>query len=307
MLSEHFPESTGLRYIGELYHALGNGLKVQDQRGQPDTEDGVESYARARAFRDVLNRTIQRSWYCINKVQDKDRPRSPEDLAHLYSPMIDTPERMMRGGLHTLLAINASVKQDIFREMALRYYRSAEQRQLLPRPDNEEQVPLLYPATKAMEFLTELRKGAQAFQNAPQNHPEFAAQLAGNVLKILAAVYAVQHYLASSSSGETQIDGIRLLDRELALIQSVSKDVKAGPATNRTLASVLGDLRVTIPLQETEPRLYMRVAQEILHKEEPILRPAPSTEPVTRTAPTAPKAEPATTPVTQPSRKPRGP
>lgn len=267
MFHERFPETTGLRYIGEIYQSLDYGLAAQDQRGAPPP-DAVEPLARARALREVLERTIRRSWFCMQGISEPGMvPKAPDLLAVLSRTLTDTPEKMRMNGLFLLLAVGAPVDDAVFREMALRYFRSP--RHALPRPESIEQCPLLYPATRGMERLQELRKAAQAYQAQPESHDEFPQKLRQAVPEIFAAIYAIQHYLASGDTGDRQAQGLRALDRELQILEEAGRETRVSPQTQRTFGEVLGEIRATLPVQETDSSLYLKLSRDILRKQAP--------------------------------------
>lgn len=304
MLHEHLPETLAIRYIGELYQTLGRGIAAQDRREAPADPAATEALARARALHEVFGRTIRRSWYCIRALADADfAPRQRADIEAMSRDLAGTPETMRTNGLYLLIALNAPVDDAVFREMALRYFRTS--KPALPRPEGKEQSALLYPATQGMEYLQALRREAEAYREQPHAHADFPERLRQAIPEIFSAIYAIQHYLAMGDTGERQAEGLRDLDLELSVLQAAGQGLRIGPLSERTVDSVLGDLRATVPVQETEPGLYRKLSQEILLQRTP--SPLAASTPTARlTENPAPKPSP-DTPPPLPHRRPKGP
>jgi len=304
VLHEHFPETLALRYIGELYQTLGRGIAAQDRREAPTDPAAIEALARARALHEVFERTIRRSWYCIRALADPDfAPKNREDIAAMSRDLAGTPETMRTNGLYLLIALDAPIDDAVFREMSLRYFRTG--KPAMPRPESMEQSALLYPATKGMEYLQTLRREAELYQQEPQSHADFPERLRQAIPEMFSAIYAIQHYLASGDSGERQAQGLRDLDQELSVLQVAGQGLRIGPRSERTVDSVLGELRATVPVQETEPGLYRKLSQEILQKTSSPVAASPSV-----TGPADPQAATKSaqdSPLPPPIRRPKGP
>jgi hypothetical protein len=304
VLHEHFPETLALRHIGELYQTLGRGIAAQDRREAPTDPAATEALARARALHEIFGRTIRRSWYCIRALADSDfMPKSRESLAAMSKALAGTPEAMRLNGLYLLIALNAPVDDAVFREMSLRYFWTS--KPALPRPESVEQCVLLYPATKGMEYLQTLRREAEEYQQEPQSHADFPERLRQAIPELFSAIYAIQHYLVMGDSGERQVQGLRDLDQELSVLQAAGQGLRIGPRSERTVDSVLGELRATVPVQETEPGLYRKLSQEILQRGSSPVAASPSvTGPADPRAATKSSQDPHLPP---PIRRPKGP
>lgn len=289
MLNELFPQSTGTQYLAQLHHTLTLGLQTRDLSPfQPDPIDTAarDNMALARATQAVLANSIRKSWYCINAIIRQERdPEMRTDPASLSQILAGNPESMRANGLYLLVALKAPIQQDVFNEMARRYYQSPEP-DIVP-PDSRAHSELLHAATKGMQSIRALEHRlvseradptlAKALDEARdwkdpraflENHPDpriplKVAGLQADIPDFLAAVYVVNHYLASASYGNTQEVGFAELEVALHNIQRMGGALPLSSQSTATMGSVLQNIRESLPVQQTVPERFQAILERI--------------------------------------------
>lgn len=312
-LSERFPPSTGTRYMVDLHRTLTHALQTRDSAAnlQPESMESAanDNLAMARATQRVLDSSIRRSSYCVNAIIERARhPDEQTDIPSLVNLMAGTPESMRANGLYLLISLQAPIPQARFMEMARRYFQNP-QPDMVP-PDSEAHSALLYSATKGMQSIRKFHQMLEKTQSEPvfaaalkesQGWPDPRAYFAQHqdpriplvvteiqkdVPDLLAAIYAVNHYLATAENGATQAQGYQGLEVSLHGIQRAGGSI---PLTDREASPTIGDamqsIRNSLPVELTVPERLRAIFSRIQEQDQASARKAAMQPPVETPSP----------------------
>ena len=285
-LQEDFPPTTGLKYLGALHKTITHALQIRDQSPfQPDPidSDARDNLALARATQDILAETIRKYWRCVVRIGYL--AKNPVDLQPLVSMWAPNPDMMHVRGIYNLVASRVDIPQERFLEMARRYYDTS--RPALPPPEDRSQSVLRYAATKAMKTIYAIEEVFDTAQADPvfsralkdgktwadsqdffTNHsdprvPLMVASVQKQLPDLFAAIYTVNHYLASATSGDAQDTGYTNLEGALYSIQKTGAAIPVTAQTDQTLGTALQKIRDSLPVQFTVPERLRAIIQRI--------------------------------------------
>ncbi len=291
-IQEDFPPTTGLKYLGALHKTMTYALQVRDQSPfQPDPIDSAarDNLALARATQDILAQTIRKCWRCMTRIIDRTKTPNPVDLQPLVDLWAPNPEMMYGSGLYLLVAWQANIPQERFLEMARRYYDTPTP--LLPVPGDRSQSVLRHAATKAMKDIHAMVEVLDTAREDPvfsraledgktwadsreyfAHHPDpRVSLLVSSVQKqlpdLFAAVYTVNHYLASATSGEAQDAGYTDLETALHGIQKIGAAIPVSAQSDQPLGTAIQVIRNSLPVQFTVPERLQAIIQRIFEQD----------------------------------------
>ena len=292
-IQDDFPPTTGLKYLGALHKTMTYALQVRDHSPfQPDPIDSAaqDNLALARATQDILAQSIRKCWRCMTRIIDRTRSPNPMDLAPFVDFCAPNPEMMFGNGLYLLVAWRGDIPQERFLEMARRYYDTPTP--LLPVPGDRSQSVLRHAATKAMKdihAMVEVFDTARAdpvFSRALEDgktwadsreyfahHPDprvplLVSSVQKQLPDLFAAIYTVNHYLASATSGESQDAGYTDLETALHSIQKIGAAIPVSAQSDQTLGTAIQGIRNSLPIQFTVPERLQAIIQRIFEQDQ---------------------------------------
>lgn len=289
MLQESFPPTTGTRFLGELHKTLTKAINDRATSPfQPSPVDTAanEDLARARAYQEVLGKSIRKSWYCIRSIIDQSGPDAhPVNLELLGQVMIGTPELMRANGLYLPLAIKVPIDPDMYGDMVRRYY--SKPSISLGAPDSYRQSILLHAGTEAMGTIQKQRESLEALHLDPVfgkaldtawdmddarefllKHPDPRVPLLVTTIQeqmpdLFAAIYTVSHYLSAAESGARQAQGFEALEHELNSIRKIAGGIPLSDEGNLSLGQALKQTINTFPVEMTTPERFAALSQRL--------------------------------------------
>lgn len=342
-IQEDFAPGTGLKFLGDLHKTVTYALQNRDESPfQPEPIDSAaqDNMALARATQDVIGQSIRKSWWCMTHIIDRARDTHPVDLETCVNLWAGTPEMMYGSGLSLLVAWQADIPQDRYLEMARRYYDTP--KPLLPAPDDPTQSVLRHAATRAFKDILSMVQDLEAARADPvfsraldesktwpdtqayfAQHPDPRVSLLVSGIQkqmpdLFAAIYAVNHYLASATTGQTQEAGYVDLENALHSIQRIGAAVPVTAESSHTLGKTIQEIRNSLPVQFTVPERLQAIIQRIFEQDrarEADARklsagetPMPDVVPVTQAIQPEKAAEPQReSPLPTPPKRPKGP